>query len=149
MTVSKTCEALKRCDHLLHKEDCDGCGNLDRELAMKKKPKFVVGGWYQTRDGGSTHKVAGHSTAANQPWVSVDGTRWSEDGSYYGNGTESGFDLVRRVNPPVEYIPTKKWLWMREITLPDGVACKLITKEHSEIKPEGEWYDVPGSEVEE
>ena len=119
--------------------------------------KLVVGEWYITRNGGSTYKVAAYKAERSQPWESADGTRWSKSGFYYPNGNESGMDLVRRVMPPVDYVPVKKWLW--ETGFPVESECKAVpllmlrTKNPQVSAPVifgvGSWKQVEGSEVEE
>ncbi len=162
--ISKTCEVLKRCDHLQIRGNCDGCGNLVRELAAegkklaaegkklaaeKKKLKFVIGGWYRTRGMDEVVKMADYDAKQRQPWSSSSGDRWSEDGRYLTNGEDNRHDLVGRVNPPTEYKPTKKWLWERD---DDIYGCVILTKtvlEHPPWGDESNWRKIEGSEVEE
>lgn len=148
MTVSKTCTVIATCDTYENTGKCDGCNTLAEEL--RNRITLVDGGWYQARNR-SIHQVHKQLVPLQiQKWLGTGGLEFCDDGRFFiEHNRMSEHDLLKRVNPPTDYVAVKKWLWMREITLPDGVACKLVTKERSEIKPEGEWYEEPDSEIEE
>jgi hypothetical protein len=112
---------------------------------MTKELKFAEGGWYETRDGRTIYQIQRLKNALPFEWGSGRNS-WRENGIYLRDGAESAMDLVRRVNPPTEYVPVKKWLWEREI---GGVL--VITKEPQVMPPElvSAWRRVEGSEVEE
>jgi hypothetical protein len=117
--------------------------------------KFVEGGWYQIRGGDRVYKIR-QAVPEAKPFVWVCGHHtWLADGKYGDDGQDRPMDLVRRVMPPVDYVPVKKWLWEFDANSGDfrvTMRSVIHTEDHPSIikhLTHSEWRKVEGSEVEE